>query len=80
MNNAVEIIKALIKTRVAVVNFGFTRMDGATFEWQRHELMGMLICLKNVKSDDNFYCFNYYENHVEFGYYDNEGKWNVIEG
>lgn len=80
MNNAVEIIKELIKNRVAVVNLGFARMDGATFERQRLDLMGMLVCLKNIKNDDNFYCLTYDENHVEFGYYDNTSKWNVIEG
>ena len=78
MTNAVETIKEIIRHKVNVLNYYRKDADHETFERIRHELTGMLVCLKNVNDDDKFYSFNYYEDKVEFGYYNADGKWVII--
>lgn len=78
MTNAVETIKDIIKAKVNVMNYYRKDADHETFERIRHELMGMLVCLKNINNDDKFYSFNYLEDKIEFGYYDENSKWIVI--
>lgn len=79
--NATETIKEIIRNKVAVINeyIKSGNVEGETFERIRHELVGMMICFRNICEDDNAYCINYYEDGVEFGYYDEHGRWFTIE-
>ena len=46
-----------------------------------YELKGMLICLKNIASDERFYAVHFMDDDpAEFGYYDKDSKWIIIEG
>lgn len=80
--NAFETVLEIVRNKVAVMNICFNsyyeRKDEA-LERYRHELTGMLVCLKNINETENFYNVNYSENGYEFGYYDAEGKWVSIE-
>lgn len=77
--NAQEIIIDLIRNKVAVMNIVKDRASAEKTERFRHELTGMMICLKNISSTDEFYNINYLDSGYEFGYYDKEGKWYSIE-
>ena len=85
MKNAYETIKGMIKNRVWMLN-EYLKTDNTeqdkkeVFERFDGELHGMLLCLKNIEDGDNFYNLNYFDNRVEFGFYDADGGWNVIEG
>ena len=78
--NATETIKDIITHKVVAMNYGLSADSFAPEVRERwlSELRGMLVCLKNIAGDDNFYCFNYNDKSVEFGYYDKASKWNVI--
>lgn len=77
--NATETIIRIIRNKIAVMN---TVRKGTSFETMerfRHELNGMMVCLKNVSSANHFYCINYLDDGgFEFGYYE-AGKWFSIE-
>ena len=75
--NAFETVKEIVKNRVAFINLAVRNDCGAeTYERFRHELTGMMICLKNVNETENFYNLRYDENGiVSFGYYDESGRW-----
>lgn len=78
--NATETIIQIIRNKVAVMNTVRKDVASETMERFRHELNGMMVCLKNVSSADCFYCINYFDNgSFEFGYYDDNGKWFSIE-
>lgn len=77
--NAKEMIIKLIRNRVAIMNILKDTATAEQMERYRHELNGMLICLKNVAGGDEFYNVNYFDSGYEFGYYDEEGKWFSIE-
>lgn len=85
MKNAIETIKELIRNKVWMMNQFIKESDEPdetyieTFNRLQNELRGMLICLKNINDDDKFYCTNFYPDRIEFGYYDNESKWFIIE-
>ena len=78
--NAFETVKEIIKNRVAIINLAAeSGCNAETYERFRHELTGMMICLKNICETERFYSLNYCENGVvEFGYYDESGVW-VVE-
>lgn len=79
--NAFETIKEIIRNKVALINM-YMKSEGCdshTFDRFRNELVGMMICLKNINTETSFYCINYYEDHVEFGYYTDSHKWVSIE-
>lgn len=73
--NALETIKGIVKDRVAFINLAVEANCGAeTYERLRHELTGMMICLKNVT--EKHYSLNYDENGIiSFGSYDDKGRW-----
>lgn len=75
--NAIETIKSLISNKIEVMNLLIKNPNYSTeaHERMRNELMGMLVCLKNINDNGNFYCINYWDNAIEFGYYDTESKW-----
>lgn len=78
--SAKELIIKVIRNKVAMMNSvrGFAPAD--TMERFRHELNGMMVCLKNVSSANHFYCINYLDDGgFEFGYYDEAGEWFSIE-
>lgn len=79
--NTYEIIINIIRNKVAVMNILMKSEDQniEACERLRHELTGMMICLKNITTEDKFYCTNFCEDRIEFGYYDADGKWVVIE-
>lgn len=83
MKNAIETIKELIRNKVWMMNELMKERGElditTTFERLRHELQGMMICLKNVNEDDKFYCTNFYNDRIEFGYYDKDSKWNILK-
>lgn len=76
---AQEIILNIVRGKVAVMNAVKETADGETMERFRHELTGMMVCLKNISLKNEFYCINYLANGFEFGYYDKSGKWYSIE-
>ena len=76
MKNAQETIIDIISNRVNLLNHYIN--DGEVAERFRHELNGMLICLKNINEDDRFYNINYWSNRIEFGYYDEQSTWVLI--
>lgn len=80
--NAQDVIIKIIRNKVAVMNVLASQdyPDTEALERFRHELTGMMICLKNINSTNDFYCINYWENSYEFGYYDEGGAWFSIEG
>lgn len=78
---AFETIKYIIKNHVDVMNL-YRRTDDmtpATMDRFLNELKGMMICLKNIKHDDNFYTVNDWGDRYEFGYYNGNGKWIKIK-
>ena len=77
--NAQEIVIAVIRNQVAMMNAVKYSASTETMERLRHELTGMMICLKNISSSDEFYNINYIDGGYEFGYYDKDGKWFSIE-
>lgn len=80
MKNAVETITEIIRNKVWHMNQIINQEAYAeAFERFRHELNGMLICLKNIETENKFYCTNFFDDYIEFGYYDEEGKWNIID-
>lgn len=82
MKNAVETIKEIIITKAKVMTRALDVNDDeskAYFERSKHEVKGMLICLKNIVDDDNFYTLNITDTKIEFGYYDKDSKWNVLK-
>ncbi len=79
--SAKELIIKVIRNKVAMMNLvrGFAPAD--TMERYRHELTGMMVCLKNITSSDEFYCINYLDDgSFEFGYYDDSHNWWSIDG
>lgn len=76
---AQEIILNLVRGKVAVMNTVKETTTSETMERFRHELTGMMVCLKNISLKNEFYCINYLESGYEFGYYDESGKWFSIE-
>lgn len=76
--NAQEIIIQLIRNKTNMINMALRENNKEAFERFRHEINGMLICLRNV-SNDGFYCLNFLEDKCEFGYYDKNGVWYTIE-
>lgn len=87
MKNAQEIIINLIKNKVWCMNelIDDRKEEGLditnVFERLRHELTGMMVCLSNIREDDNvnFYNIQFWNDRVEFGYYDKDSKWNVLQ-
>lgn len=78
--NATETIVRVIRNKIAVMNSVRKEAAAETMERFRHELNGMLVCLKNVASENNFYNVNYLDDgSYEFGYYDETGEWVSIE-
>lgn len=77
--NAQEIVITVIRNKVAMMNAVRHAASAETMERFRHELTGMMICLKNISSSDEFYAINYLDDGYEFGYYDKDGKWVSIE-
>lgn len=77
--SAQEIIVSTIRNRVAFMNMVKETATVESMERFRHELSGMLLCLKNVSSSNEFYNVNYLDSGYEFGYYDEHGKWYSIE-
>lgn len=78
--NATETIIRIIRNKIAVMNTVKKETSFETMERFRHELNGMMVCLKNVSSANHFYCINYLDDGgFEFGYYDEAGKWFSIE-
>lgn len=78
--NATETIIRVIRNKVAAMNTVRKEAAPETMERFRHELNGMMVCLKNAALADNFYCINYLDDgSFEFGYYDDAGKWFSIE-
>lgn len=76
---AQEIIINIIRNKVAVMNTVKETATSETMERFRHELMGMMVCLENVSPSNEFYNINYLDSGIEFGYYDECGKWYSIE-
>ena len=76
--NEVETITNLIKYHVNMMNLAMRDNESDAFERFRAETMGMLICLKNISEENRFYCINIFDDRTEFGFYDNDSKWNVI--
>ena len=80
--NAKDTIISIIRNHVATMNTAFktNKTEYAEYlERARIELRGMLVCLKNICSANEFYGINYYETGYEFGYYDENGIWISIE-
>ena len=77
--SAQELVIKVIRNKVAVMNSVKDKASAETMERFRHELTGMMICLKNISSPDEFYNINYLDSGYEFGYYDKDGKWFSIE-
>jgi hypothetical protein len=78
--NATETIIRVIRNKIAVMNTVKKEAAAETMERFRHELNGMMVCLKNISSANHFYCINYLDDGgFEFGYYDDAGKWFSIE-
>lgn len=76
---AQEIVINLVRGKVAVMNTVKETTTSETMERFRHELTGMMVCLRNISLKNEFYCINYLESGYEFGYYDESGKWFSIE-
>ena len=76
---AQENVLKIVRCRVAIMNAAKNKESVETMERLRHELTGMMICLKNISSPDEFYNINYLDDGYELGYYDKEGKWYSIE-
>lgn len=76
---AQEIVLNIVRVRVAMMNTAKNKASAETMERLRRELTGMMICLKNISSPDEFYSINYLDDGYELGYYDKEGKWYSIE-
>ena len=78
---AFETTKEIIRNRVYMINQYRETVD----EWDNttdrlmHELTGMLVILKNISDDENFYNIQFNGKRVEFGYYDANSKWITIE-
>lgn len=80
MKNAQETIINIIKNKIWHMNKIMNNPEYAEcFERYRHEVHGMLICLKNISEDDRFYNINFWEDRIEFGYYDNDHRWIEIK-
>lgn len=77
--SAQEIIIDIIRNKVAVMNTVRNEADTETMERFRHELNGMMICLKNLAAKNEFYNIYYLKDGYEFGYYDDNGRWFSIE-
>lgn len=79
--NAKNIIVNSIRTKVAMLNYYVKTddFDPETFKKLRNELRGMLVCLKNISSCNEFWCINYLGDCTEFGYYDENGQWVSVE-
>ena len=86
MNKAREIIIQVIRNKVAVINIfcDSDSFNAEKYSYLMHELDGMLVCLKNIAESDHFYNIHFNSNNdgvkIEFGYYDENGNWIVIEG
>ena len=79
--DAKDTIINVIRNRVAMLNM-YEKTDDVvpeTVERFRNEISGMLICLKNISSTNEFWCINYLEDCTEFGYYDENGQWVSVE-
>lgn len=78
--SAADTIRNIISAHVKMLNLALKDDEKEAFERFRAETMGMLICLKNITvSENRFYNINIYDDRVEFGYYDDNHKWNVIK-
>lgn len=78
--NATETIIRIIRNKIAAMNTVKKEAAAETMERFRHELNGMMVCLKNVSSANHFYFINYLDDGgFEFGYYDEAGEWFSIE-
>ena len=78
--NATETIIRVIRNKIAVMNIARKEAPAETMERFRHELTGMMVCLKNVAPANNFYNVNYLDDgSYEFGYYDEACEWFSIE-
>nr|DAG56354.1 MAG TPA: hypothetical protein [Caudoviricetes sp.] len=77
--SAQEIIIKVIRNKVAVMNTVRNKAGTETMERFRHELNGMMVCLKNLAPANEFYNIMYLEDGYEFGYYDENGEWFPIE-
>lgn len=76
---AQEIIINIIRNQVSVMNMVKETETSETMERFRHELIGMIVCLNNVSSANEFYDIKYLDSGIEFGYYDECGSWYSIE-
>lgn len=71
----------LIKCKVALLN-RYLKSDNVfpeIVERHRSELIGMLLCLKNISSSNEAWCIEDLDYRIEFGYYDVNGKWISVE-
>ena len=81
MESAIKTIEAIIKNRVWGINM-LLKNNAGRGNWKdlaMKELNGMLICIKNIAPEDIFYCVNDWNNHIEFGYYDENDIWHLIK-
>lgn len=78
---AIETTKEIIRNRVYMIN----QYRETVNEWDNttdrlmNELTGMLVILKNISDDENFYNIQFDGKRVEFGYYDANHNWITIE-
>lgn len=73
---AITTIISIIKTRVEVMNmdaedFGTTGSSELIRQWEQ-QVYGMLTCLRNINDTDRFYCFDIYNDHYDFGYFEDD--------
>lgn len=80
MTDAEKTIAEIIKSKVNVMNLFMkcSNMNPATFDRFTNELTGMLICLKNIAADGVFYTVNFYDDRIEFGFYKEDGSFEII--
>lgn len=79
--DAKDTIINVIRDTVAMLNT-YVKTDDVVPETVarfRNEIRGMLICLKNISSSNEFWCINYLGDCTEFGYYDENGQWVSVE-
>ena len=79
---AVDAVVEIVKTRVSLMNMYLGNVDAyekATWDRLSNQLDGMLIVLKNINDEERFYCINYFDDRIEFGYYDEFHNWIVIQ-
>lgn len=76
--NHIDTVIRLISARVGTANLAMSHMNRSDFDRRRNELIGMLVCLRNIDDSDRHYCIDYYADHIEFGYFVDH-KWVKIK-